>query len=309
MKRFRVRHRNRYIYDDQVGLNYGEARLLPRDAPGQRVLSSWLELDPQPDDYREHNDMYGNRLAWFNLRQPHRRLEITAHAEIERTSVSLPAASPAWERVAERLVAPLSGDDALIREFCLASPFVPLDAAAAEYARPSFTADRPIIEAVADLARRVHADFIYNPSATEIGTPIAEVLRERHGVCQDFAHLCLSGLRGLGLAARYVSGWLETEPPPGAPPQIGADASHAWIAVHVPEHGWVDFDPTNGSLTGAGHLTLAWGRDFTDVTPLKGVIYGGGNHALEVGVTVQRLTIDPGTEIIKPSFVDKSQED
>jgi transglutaminase-like putative cysteine protease len=289
MNRFRISHRNSYRYDDQVALNYGEARLLPRDAPGQRVLRSRLELSPPPDDYHERLDSYGNRIAWFNLRQPHPRLEITAHADIEREPVPLPAASVAWERVAARLASAVDADDALVREFCLASPFVPLDDAAVEYTRASFRPGRPILESMADLARRIHAEFDYNPSATDIGTPIADVLKERHGVCQDFTHLCLSGLRGLGLAARYVSGWLETEPPPGMPRQTGADASHAWVAVYLPDHGWVDFDPTNGCVTGPGHLTLAWGRDFADVTPLKGVIYGGGNHTLDVGVDVQRL--------------------
>lgn len=289
MIRYRVEHSNRYRYDDQVGLNYGEARLLPRDTPSQRVLSCRLTLDPQPDDYRERLDSYGNRLVWFNLRQPHPRLEITAHAEIERSPLTLPKTSRPWDEVAMQLGTTLDGDAALVREFCLASPYVPRLAGATEYARLSFTPGRPIVEAMADLTRRIHAEFDYNPSATEIGTPIAEVLKERHGVCQDFAHLCLAGLRGLGLAARYVSGWLETEPAPGTPALVGADASHAWVAIYVPEHGWIDFDPTNGSTTGAGHLTIAWGRDFADVTPLKGVIYGGGNHALEVGVTVRRL--------------------
>lgn len=289
MNRFRISHRNSYRYDDPVALNYGEARLLPRDTPSQRVLRSRLDLSPLPDDYHERLDSYGNRVAWFNLRQPHPRLEITAHADIERDPAPLPADSPAWEHVAAQLAAAADGDLTLVREFCLASAFVPLDAGALDYARQSFRPGRPIIEAMADLTRRIHAEFDYNPSATEIGTPIADVLRERHGVCQDFTHLCLSGLRGLGLAARYVSGWLETQPPPGAPPQVGADASHAWVALYVPELGWIDFDPTNGNSTGPGHLTLAWGRDFADVTPLKGVIYGGGNHTLEVGVNVQRL--------------------
>jgi transglutaminase-like putative cysteine protease len=289
MKRFRVSHRNVYAYDDQVALNYGEARLLPRDTPTQRVLSSRLDLDPAPDDYRQRLDGYGNRVAWFNLHQPHRRLLIEAHAEIERVAETLPPASPAWEQTVARLATPSCDQDWLAQDFRLASPYVPLAADTEAYVRASFAPGRPILDALADLACRVRAEFAYRPSATQIGTPIAEVLRERHGVCQDFAHLCLSGLRGLGLAARYVSGWLETEAPPGAAPQLGADASHAWIAVYVPELGWQDFDPTNGCATGPGHLTIAWGRDFADVTPLKGVIYGGGHHTLEVGVTVTQV--------------------
>jgi transglutaminase-like putative cysteine protease len=171
----------------------------------------------------------------------------------------------------------------------LPSPHAPHETAATDYVRASFTAGRPLLAAVAELSARIKAEFAYRPNATQIDTPIAEVLAERHGVCQDFAHLALSGLRGLGLAARYVSGYLETIPLAGAPILTGVDASHAWISVFLPGQGWFDFDPTNGSPIGEGHLTLAWGRDYGDVAPLKGVIYGGGMHQLDVGVTVTRM--------------------
>lgn len=302
MPRFRVEHVNQYHYAHQVGLNYGEARLLPRDADGQRVLERSLYVSPRTDDCRERDDLYGNRVSWFTLRQPHQDLVVTASSLIERETPPMADASPPWEEVAEHLAQPLLGAEASTpgcleaREFRLASPYVLLDTAATEYARASFPSGRPLLEAVADLSARIKAEFAYRPDATRIDTPLSEVLALRHGVCQDFAHLALAGLRGLGLAARYVSGYLETTPPEGMPRQLGADASHAWIAIYLPHVGWFDFDPTNGVPIGDGHLTLAWGRDYGDVAPLKGVIYGGGMHSLEVGVTVNRLDDDAPPE-------------
>ncbi len=299
MSRFRIEHVNSYHYAHTVGLNYGEARLLPRAAAGQRVLERTLVMTPFVDDYRERDDAFGNRVVWFNLRQPHQGLMVTACSLIERVAQPLPAGSPAWESVVESLNMPLYGEveaDAEsvgVREYCLPSPHAPYEPAAIQYARISFPPGRPLLEAVADLTARIHTEFAYRPSATQIDTPISEVLAERHGVCQDFAHLAVSGLRGLGLAARYVSGYLETTPLPGAPVLTGVDASHAWISVYLPgseeNSGWFDFDPTNGTAIGEGHLTLAWGRDYGDVAPLKGVIYGGGMHQLDVGVTVTRM--------------------
>lgn len=293
--RYRVEHHTLYSYAASVGLNYGEAHLLPRDAPGQRVLDARLSIEPAAEEYREHLDAYGNRVAWFSLRQPHNRLRVAAHCEIARESVPMPAESPAWEDVVVALAAATDETDLCAREFCLESPRILLDDDITAYVRASFPPARPLLAGVADLSARVFADFAYSPQATEIDTPLAEVLRERHGVCQDFAHLCIAGLRGLGLAARYVSGWLETTPAAGAPPRRGADASHAWIAVYLPGAGWFDFDPTNGAATASGHLTVAWGRDYDDVVPLKGVIFGMGAHSLEVGVTVERL---PETEAV-----------
>jgi len=299
MSRFRIEHVNAYHYAHSVGLNYGEARLLPRAAAGQRVLERTLVMNPFVDDYRERDDAFGNRVVWFNLRQPHQSLRVTACSLIERVQDPLPDESPAWEDVVEVLRRPLQGDSTpepdcvAAREYCLPSPHAPFELAAVEYVRVSFTPGRPLLAAVADLTARIHAEFAYRPNATQIDTPISEVLAERHGVCQDFAHLALSGLRGLGLAARYVSGYLETTPVPGAPILVGADASHAWISICLPGEGanagWFDFDPTNGTPIGEGHLTLAWGRDYADVAPLKGVIYGGGSHRLDVGVTVTRM--------------------
>lgn len=289
--RFRVKHVNHYRYGLGVGLNYSEARLLPRDTPGQRVLERRLELDPIPDDYRERDDAWGNRVAWFMSRRPHQALSVIAHALVERELLAPPATSAPWEDVVARL-AEADTDAIAAREFSLESPMIPPHPGATDYVRASFPPGRPLLDAVAELSARIHTDFQYRPDATHIDTPLEEVLRERHGVCQDFAHLALAGLRGMGLAARYVSGYLETLPPAGMPRLEGADATHAWISVWLPGRGWYDFDPTNGVAAGLGHLILAWGRDYSDVTPLKGVIRGSGSHTLEVGVTVTRLEKD-----------------
>jgi transglutaminase-like putative cysteine protease len=289
MTRFQIEHLTRYRYGHQVGLNYAEARLLPRDTASQRVLESHLDLDPVADDYRERSDAWGNRVAWFMSRRPHTLLSVTSHALVEREPpAAMPEDSPAWESVAMRLAAPI-GNAIEAREFSLESPMIAAHKGATAYAKTSFPPGRGLLEAVADLSTRIYSEFQYRPYSTSIDTPLSEVLEHRHGVCQDFAHLALAGLRGLGLAARYVSGYLETIPPEGMERQLGADATHAWISVWLPDRGWFDFDPTNGIPTGLGHLTLAWGRDFGDVTPLKGVVHGGGAHSLEVGVTVTRL--------------------
>jgi len=197
--------------------------------------------------------------------------------------------SPPWEAVRERVAADTTTPGLEARDFVLPSAFVPPDDAVWDYARASFPPGRPLLEAVRDLTRRIHQEFRYDPGFTTIVTPLAEVLAHRRGVCQDFAHLQIACLRSLGLPARYVSGYLETLPPPGKAKLQGADASHAWVSVYDPEQGWTDFDPTNDQLVGEQHITTAWGRDYGDVTPLKGIIFGGGEHTLEVAVDVERL--------------------
>jgi transglutaminase-like putative cysteine protease len=261
-------------------------------------------MNPFVDDYRERDDAFGNRVVWFNLRQPHQSLSVTACSLIERTPFPLPDTSPAWESVVDSLTLPLNQalstplyeqaetpfDCINSRDFCLPSPHIPYEPLAIDYVRTSFSPGRPILAAMADLSARIHADFAYRPNATQIDTPLTEVLSARHGVCQDFAHLALAGLRGLGLATRYVSGYLRTVPPPGKPRLVGADASHAWFAVYAGTFGWVDFDPTNNLLVDTDHITLAWGRDYSDVAPIRGVVRGSGaGHKLTVSVDVQRV--------------------
>lgn len=288
--RFRVSHVTRYRYADPVSLCHSVAHLKPRDLPHQRCLSSQVRVDPWPAVAREHTDFFGNRVSYFAIQQSHSHLEVTAQSEVEIRPRTLPdpGSTPPWELALERIQAGRDGGPIGARIFTLPSPVVPRDPAATDYARPSFAEGRPLLEAVSDLMGRIHRDFEYDPHFSSIATPLSEVIAHRRGVCQDFAHLGLACLRGLGLAARYVSGYLETLPPPGQAKLQGSDASHAWFAVLIPDLGWVDFDPTNDQIPGQQHITTAVGRDYQDVTPLRGVFYGGGAHELAIAVDVNR---------------------
>ena len=290
--RFVITHSTAYTYEQPVSLSYGEAHLLPRDTPGQQVLSAQLAVHPQPDAERERRDYFGNRANYFEVTSSHTRLEVvaTSHVEIQRRDPgSQLLADQPWEAVRDRLVG--GADPALVEasEYCVGSPQAPRSHAAAGYAVPSFRPGRPILEAVEDLSGRIHREFAFKPGATTVGTPVDTVIARRAGVCQDYAHLTISALRSLGLAARYVSGYLETDPPPGKPKLQGADVSHAWPSVFVPDIGWVDIDPTNDQFVGDRYITTAWGRDYGDVAPLKGVIFTDGDtQRLEVSVDVRR---------------------
>jgi transglutaminase-like putative cysteine protease len=312
--KYRITHTTYYHYSQVVGLCQNEARLLVRDFWRQQCLSSYFEIHPLPFDMRERIDYFGNRVAYFSIQQPHTHLEVTAINEvtINRSTVQwLTASQFSWEQVVQQFLAmpaiggyPTSSDLAhnpqieiktsteefmAARYFLLDSPMITTSASLAEYALASFTPNRPILEAVQDLMTRIFTEFTYAPSSTTIATPLSDVLLYRRGVCQDFAHLAIGCLRSFGLAARYVSGYVETQPPTGQARLVGADASHAWFAVYVPLLGWIDFDPTNNKIPSDQHITLAWGRDYTDVTPLKGIALGGGRHSLTVAVDVLRL--------------------
>ena len=286
--KYRVSHTTEFIYEARVGLCYNEARLLPRDLPHQKVRSAELQIEPLPYDYYERFDYFGNRTAYFSIQQPHDQLSVTAHSEIDTSSTILDQAAGrlSWEMARERLRNVRSAEILDASQFILDSPTVVVNDLIRDYAMPSFTPGRPLIEAVHDLMQRIFHEFNYDPEFSTIATPLKDVLEHRSGVCQDFAHLAIGCLRAMGLAARYVSGYIETEPPPGEERLIGADASHAWFSAYLPEHGWLDFDPTNNQLPGDRHITVAWGRDFADVTPLKGVAFGSGEHELKVAVDV-----------------------
>jgi transglutaminase-like putative cysteine protease len=248
-----------------------------------------VSIAPEPQQRAEHDDAFGNRVLYFALQEPHQELAVTATSEVEIGLGTVPAASPPWERALQQLLDSSAAETRLARQFRLDSPGAAASPDVRAYAASSFASGRPLLEAVADLNRRIHGDFIFDPESTTVATPLSEVLTRRHGVCQDFAHLAIACVRAFGLPARYVSGYLETMPPPGGERLQGADVSHAWFAVYVPDAGWVDFDPTNDVLPTDRHVTTAWGRDYTDVAPLKGVIFGGGPHTLEVSVDMQRL--------------------
>jgi transglutaminase-like putative cysteine protease len=286
--KLKVSHRTSYVYGDAVSTSHHEGRLAPRDSDTQRTLAHEITITPTPTARRERFDFFGNRSLHFSIREPHRALDVLATSVVELVPTQAPpfAASPAWELVRDRLRVDRRRDVLDAYAYTFESPLTKPVPALLDYVQPSFPAGRPLLEGVRDLTRRIHTDFVYDTESTDVSTPVAEVLRRRRGVCQDFAHVQIAALRLLGLPARYVSGYLLTHPPPGRPKLVGADASHAWIGTFVPDFGWVDFDPTNDLLPSDEHVTVAHGRDFADVTPLKGVILGGGRHEVRVSVDV-----------------------
>jgi transglutaminase-like putative cysteine protease len=291
-----VRHETRYAYGAPVSLAHHLAHLKPIHDAHQALLFCELSVTPRPGQQREGNDWMGNAELHFSLAQPHDHLLVRADSRVRvapRFAGLAAEASPPWEEVAARLRYVAGAPYAPEVEFVQPSPYVPRLPALADYARDSFAPRRPLAAAALALMHRIHADFAYASRSTEIDTPLDAVWTARRGVCQDFAHLMAGALRGLGLAARYVSGYLLTRAPDSGAAMQGADASHAWVQLWcpgtpgVPADGWLDLDPTNGIVPAAGHVRVAVGRDFGDVTPLRGVIRGGGRHHLEVRVSTQ----------------------
>lgn len=282
-----VTHETRYAYAPAVSTAQHQVHLRPIQAGGQQLLSHELIISPQPDQCVACDDVYGNTRTYISLQQTHEELRITARSLVRTVAPREPASDMSWEQVREffryRRGAPY--DPAA--EFCFASPYVPRHEHFAAYARASFEAGRPALDATRELMQRIHADFLYESHSTDVGTPALESLRLRRGVCQDFAHVMIGCLRGMGLPARYVSGYLLTAPPPGQARLVGCDASHAWASVFLPDAGWCDFDPTNRRAPGEDYVTLALGRDYSDVSPIRGVILGGADHTLSVAVTVE----------------------
>jgi len=289
MTDYRITHRTRYRYAEPVTFCQNIIHLTPRPMDRQPDPVSTLTVTPEPAVLTRQVDYFGNPMAYFALQEPHRELVVDAVHRIRVLPRPTPTHSPPWEGVRDRLVSNLSPDWLFARQFAFESRYVRGAKDYREYALPSFAPGRPILDAALDLTRRIHAEFIYDPRATTIATPIKDVFRTRRGVCQDFAHLQLAAVRSLGLAARYVSGYLSTTPPPGKPRLVGADASHAWVSVFCGEAGWVDLDPTNNQIIGDRHIVLAWGRDYDDVSPVKGVILGGGPHTVEVSVDAEAV--------------------
>lgn len=285
-----VVHETRYDYAPPVKTAQHMAHLQPANTATQRLLRHSLEIHPRPAQQSEAVDVYGNKRTFFSLRTAHDELLVMATSLVE-TAEPAPVTSPlSWEAARERLRYHRDAKFDAAAEFVFASPHVPRHSDFLAYAQPSFAPQRPLQEAARDLMRRIHADFEFEPCATDVGTPALEALQMRKGVCQDFAHIMLGCLRSMDLPARYVSGYLLTEPPPGQPRLVGSDASHAWVSIYLPAvhgcGGWLDLDPTNGRATGADYVTVATGRDYSDVSPLRGVIHGGARHKLHVAVTV-----------------------
>ena len=287
--RYAIRHHSAYAYGATVELAHHVLHLDPRILPHQRVLARHLSLSPRPSWAATSTDHFGNRVTTVVLEGTHDRFDVTLDAEVEVVRPAAPPATPAWESVRHSLDADGFAADFRAAEFVQPSPLATPTAELAAYAAGSFPTDRSILDAVLSLTGRIHADFTYDPAATDISTPVAEVLNLRRGVCQDFAHLQIAALRALGLAARYVSGYISPRPDRDGTAIRGAFASHAWVGVWCGEAGWIDVDPTNNAMVADDHVVLAWGRDFGDVSPLRGVILGGGRHDLDVDVDVRPL--------------------
>ena len=293
-----VEHETLYKYSHAVEQSQHIACLRPLSDAGQALQLFEMSVSPTPSQHSTRRDSHGNSRAYFALHAAHTSLRVVARSQVQVTSryADLKAdQGPTCGEVRTHLAYRAKAEFEPASEYLYASPFVPLHEALRAYAMPSLQDDRPLAEAAIELMNRIHADFDYAPASTDISTPILDVFEQRKGVCQDFAHLMLGCLRACGLAARYVSGYLLTLPPPGQAPLVGADASHAWLSVWIPGLGlvraedWLDLDPTNDCVPNIHHVRVAHGRDFGDVTPLRGVIRGGGHHTLLVRVTTRLL--------------------
>ncbi len=291
--KYRIKHITEYLYANRVSHCYNVAHMNPRNTLRQKCLSARVSVSPATSHASKREDYFGNTAYHFEIQRPHKKLIITAESEVntdpQHSKLKLDfGLSCAQAR--ELLRTSTQADVLLSREFLLDSSMVKALPALRDYAGPSFQEDRPLLSCVQDLTHRIFTDFKYCPESTTVATPVLEVLEKRKGVCQDFAHLEIGCLRAMGFPAKYVSGYIETLPPPGQEKLVGTDASHAWISVYSPTEGWFEFDPTNDCLAGEQHIITAWGRDYFDVTPLRGVIFGGGeNPVLNISVDVARI--------------------
>lgn len=288
---YAITHRTTYEYAAPVAVSHHVARLEPRQTTAQTPGTFSLKISPQPVVRKARADYFGNHLCFFSVQETHRRLDIVASSKVEvrHQEPSPPDQSPSWEEVGNLFRDPVAPEVIAPYQFVFDSPHVRALRELSDYARESFGRGAPLLAGALDLTRRIFEDFKYDSKATTIVTPLEEVLEKRRGVCQDFAHLSIACLRSLGLPARYVSGYLRTRPPEGKERLVGADASHAWFSVFCPRNGWKDFDPTNNLQVSEEHITVAFGRDFSDVSPVAGILTGGGQHEVKVSVDVEEL--------------------
>jgi transglutaminase-like putative cysteine protease len=289
--KFEVSHRTSYQYRATVAQSHHVIHLKPRDLAGQTVIHHSLLIEPAPVSSAEITDSFGNAAALLRIEDEHHEFVVHARSTIEITAPPPPdiARSPPWENV--EASSGQSGDriDVGVRQFVCRSRHVPVSREIVSFAKTSFRPGRPVLDGAMHLTRRIFKEFTFDPKATDISTPVARVLKTRRGVCQDFAHLAIAAHRALGIPARYVSGYLMTRPPPGQVKLNGADASHAWLSVWSGKQGWVDFDPTNGIIPKGEHITLAYGRDYEDISPISGVLLGGGDQTMTVAVDVEPI--------------------
>lgn len=291
--RYRVRHVTRYAYGAAVELAAHLAHLRPRPMPWQTVLSDHIAIAPAPARRRDGHDHFGNRVTWLFLDLPHADFEVVSECHVAVACPPPPAAAatPDWEAVVQAAREPQGWQAA---EFQFGTTLAPVNADTKAYAAECFAPGRPVLEGILALNSRIFQEFHFRPGVTAVSTPVSQVMQRREGVCQDFTHVMVSALRGLGIPARYTSGYIRTRPPPGQAKRQGADQSHAWVGAWLgPAHGWINVDPTNGIVVQEEHVLLGWGRDFNDVSPLRGVILGGGQHSVSVSVDLEPEAEDP----------------
>lgn len=289
---YRIVHTTAYTYAGPVSLCHNIARLMPRDTEIQHCKDCSVTITPRPDVINEYEDFFGNKVMYFAIQEEHLKLTVTVTSHITRLGVpshlSEMYVHVPWEQVAQLIQEPTSENfDA--RQYIAQTTMTEWDEHVRDFALRSFTPGRPVYDAAFELMTRIYKEFEFKPGLTTIATPVVEVMAKRKGVCQDFAHLAIACLRSIGLPARYISGYIETLPAPGKEKLVGADASHAWFAIYVPNVGWLEFDPTNNQVPSTQHLTIGWGRDYADITPLKGIILSSGAHKLDVSVDVRRM--------------------
>jgi transglutaminase-like putative cysteine protease len=296
--RYEIRHHTIYRYSQPVSISHHVLRLVPRSCGRQMLHESSIEVVPHPAVRSDALDYFGNPVTYLTIQEQHEQLAIEARSlvDVAAPPPREPSRTTRWDGIFRQLERSASPEAIATLQFAFDSPYTRTTTDLAAYARESFPSGRPVLEAAFELTRRIHQDFRYDSTATEVATPVDEVFRLRRGVCQDFAHLELACLRALALPARYVSGYLLTRPPPGQQKLVGSNASHAWISVWCPEAGWVDLDPTNDAFVRDEHITLAWGRDYGDISPINGVIFGGGEHRIEVAVDVAPAVSQPSEE-------------
>ena len=290
--KYKIQHTTTYTYSEKVSLTQNHARLSPLNTARQTCLSTMLEVSPAVDYQAEFIDHFNNLVTVFEVPTLHEEMKVIATSEVEVVSEpvqSLFSYQASWESVRDQLAHPIDTPTLNALKFSLPTRATTANEAIRSYTLASFTPNRPIVEACDELMARIFEEFTFDPGFSTINTPVTHVFEHKRGVCQDFAHFTLTCLRSIGLATRYVSGYIETLPPPGQEKLTGADATHAWIALYIPGSGWLDFDPTNNLKPHDQHVTLAVGRDFADITPLKGVMFGGGNQQLHVAVDMNRI--------------------
>lgn len=289
---YKIIHTTAYTYDEPISLCHNLARLVPRNTSSQLCTKVSVAISPEPEVMNSFEDFFGNKAIYFAIQEEHEKLTVTVTSNISRLETENPGsdlyANIPWEKVKDLMNEP-AGENFDARQFIARTQMTDFDEAIEKFALQSFSPGRAIYEAAIDLNSRIYKEFAYKPGFTTVSTPVNLVMKERKGVCQDFAHLAIACLRSIGLAARYVSGYIETVPPEGVEKLVGVDASHAWFALFIPNVGWVDFDPTNNNVPGVQHITIGWGRDYGDIPPLKGVILSSGDHKLDVSVDVRRV--------------------